>query len=802
MKMRIQFSKKGFLGLLFTRFIACLLIITVIVLWSCRKEMVINDQIPKSEYSQNQGSKEFKSLSIQEAKEWYSQIQLEKLGALQKDNSALGLRSNMPENTTQSVTSTNVIPVWAKASTGLYGGAKPIVIVPFGEPSYFRYNNSKMAYLILFRLPNNQIKSRILVFEADGNIQNNAPINLNTFTGITYQINESGNVGILYKCESGQIVGKHIFNNSNSLTLRNECSVGPGYGTCPDFGKDTWDRIMDSRLITAIRTFFRKCCRSNRTNNQNDTTSTNQNTNNSTPVVTGDSNDDILNLNDGQDLPCNCDSGNDENTGSGGTVGIGDMLRQSDFSSVNFSIATCANGDYEDIMNFGLRLSEPQVIANAPALVVFKNFGHLWASRYIEAALKHYEQRLHNLDFATSLKNVVTNQHGTGMMSGLSPSSSSPEMRAAYPSLLGIYDRMMVDLSSSGSNCSSFTYTVDESFRGFSELFADNLFRELGINASGIDNEKKQQAVGWLVMKSYFDKDCIETYFELMRNKPQVLSGSSPYLFSSAYMGLKDYGFSIQQISTIYRNLALLDAVSNVQFHPNLTDNQKSTILNEFRVNYDWNNTITPTQGEPSNQSDSKLDLDNLQQNSYFRGLSSADIRQMVRQRFPNLEQYQVNISAGVALENAYHWFTGLPRGANLLALPRKGRANNDLSSIAGRVTRPDFRYATTGLSANGIVENFPYGGNIEVKVPQNQISLSTNNWQISAEIGLSADAGGESIHAFRSGTRAGMVKAGSFTLVLPFGATYSSDIEEECTRLGVNFYISYAFIGQNNEIV
>lgn len=86
--------------------------------------------------------------------------------------------------------------------------------------------------------------------------------------------------------------------------------------------------------------------------------------------------------------------------------------------------------------------------------------------------------------------------------------------------------------------------------------------------------------------------------------------------------------------------------------------------------------------------------------------------------------------------------------------------------------------------------------------MPQNPISLSTNGWQISAEIALAADAGAVNLLDALAGIRAGEVNGGAFTLVLPSGATYSSDIEQECTRLGVNFYISYAFIGRNKEIV
>ncbi len=97
----------------------------------------------------------------------------------------------------------------------------------------------------------------------------------------------------------------------------------------------------------------------------------------------------------------------------------------------------------------------------------------------------------------------------------------------------------------------------------------------------------------------------------------------------------------------------------------------------------------------------------------------------------------------------------------------------------------------------------------MEVKASQNAITLRTNNWQIAAEIAMAADAFPTDyyVRAWRGETpikSAGHpnYKAAAYTLVLPFGATVGPDVVAECTRLNVNFYISYAYIGQNDEVV
>jgi hypothetical protein len=226
--------------------------------------------------------------------------------------------------------------------------------------------------------------------------------------------------------------------------------------------------------------------------------------------------------------------------------------------------------------------------------------------------------------------------------------------------------------------------------------------------------------------------------------------------------------------------------------------------LKEFKSEIDWNNIRDNTVLERSKARDTRLDLSNLENNTYFSKLRTENLRNQIKLQYPTLQEWQVNISAGVALENAYAYFSGYKRPGNSPVVTETAGAPKF------RITRPDFHHATLYENLNtGEKILYPYAGKIEIKVSQNSIKLNTNNWQIAAEIAMAYSAAPEDefIRAFNGEFPVKLAghsdrKAGSYTLVLPYGSTYDAEIETECTRLNVNFYVSYSFIGQNGEVV
>lgn len=130
-KSLFQWAKASLnMNLLLVVFTAC-----VSLLFSCRKELVNQPLTTPTEKASN-----FKSLSVQEAKSWYMQQQLTKFTQPQGGTSN---SFNSSTSSANSVTSTNVIPIWAKAVSSLYYGQKPIVVAPFAEPSFFKYTRNQ-----------------------------------------------------------------------------------------------------------------------------------------------------------------------------------------------------------------------------------------------------------------------------------------------------------------------------------------------------------------------------------------------------------------------------------------------------------------------------------------------------------------------------------------------------------------------------------------------------------------------------------------------------------------------------------
>lgn len=269
---------------------------------------------------------------------------------------------------------------------------------------------------------------------------------------------------------------------------------------------------------------------------------------------------------------------------------------------------------------------------------------------------------------------------------------------------------------------------------------------------------------------------------------------------------LKPAGFTFDEFNRIVEKapLSLLIPIQRLFADSRLTESEKISALNTLKSEIDWNNLSDDPTTQRDKNRDTRLDLANLESNTYFTKLTTEDLRDRIEADYPSLDQWQVNISAGVALENAYAYFSGYSRPSNTLVVTETAGAPKI------RNTRPDFQHGTLheDINTNEKVY-YPYAGKIEVKVSQNPVTLSTNNWQIAAEIAMSYAAAPEDqfIRMFNGENpvkHAGHPerKAGSFTLVLPFGATYDAQIEAECTRLNVNFYVSYAFLGQNGEVV
>jgi len=194
------------------------------------------------------------------------------------------------------------------------------------------------------------------------------------------------------------------------------------------------------------------------------------------------------------------------------------------------------------------------------------------------------------------------------------------------------------------------------------------------------------------------------------------------------------------------------------------------------------------TQGQGQNP---QLNLNSLNKNPNFTGLSVQQLRQQVRQQYPSLEPWQVNITAGVALESAYKNFSKQP-----------GNSENFLTNISSfpyiRSVRPDLVHGTTVRGANAKELFFPYGGYIEVKASQNPLTLQTSNNQIEGYLNKLPYSTTLDLK-YTSGSQ----KAASLTFVVPYGAKVGGDILKKATSAGVNVYVSYAFQNiQNGNVV
>ncbi len=184
---------------------------------------------------------------------------------------------------------------------------------------------------------------------------------------------------------------------------------------------------------------------------------------------------------------------------------------------------------------------------------------------------------------------------------------------------------------------------------------------------------------------------------------------------------------------------------------------------------------------------DKELSREALMTNPNYQGLTTELLRQQVRAVAPDLPRWKINVAAGDVLESAYGDFTGMQQGRKVHSY--RGDGTWDQMTKMRNVI-PDFMHPTQSAGKKGTY-TFLYGGTVEVKAPQNALTLKTNNGQIDAEMNQARHA-----RTFQliGGIEAGQLKAASLTLVVTEGTHISRDIIEEAENRGVNLYVQYAY--------
>lgn len=185
---------------------------------------------------------------------------------------------------------------------------------------------------------------------------------------------------------------------------------------------------------------------------------------------------------------------------------------------------------------------------------------------------------------------------------------------------------------------------------------------------------------------------------------------------------------------------------------------------------------------------DFELDNSALLSNPNFIPLTTAGLRSQIYGVSPNLAWWKITISAGIALEKAYAEFTGLPQPGNMLSY--KGDDETWVNQLfRAKTVRPDFVHATQAIDLSGDGATFVAGGIVEVKAPQNPLSLKTNNGQLDAEMNLARHA-----RSWFFLEEASDVDAASYTIVATAGTVIERDLIEAATNRGVNLYVQYAY--------
>jgi RHS repeat-associated protein len=186
------------------------------------------------------------------------------------------------------------------------------------------------------------------------------------------------------------------------------------------------------------------------------------------------------------------------------------------------------------------------------------------------------------------------------------------------------------------------------------------------------------------------------------------------------------------------------------------------------------------------------LSRESLSRNPDFDGLTLGNLRNMIRTNGENLEEWMVNISAGLLLEDMYGAFSGLTKNysSSTIFFPSGG-----LLPIA-RIIVPDFIPGVQNAeNPNRVAEE---GGIVEVKAIGEAITSSTSNWQIKAE-GLkvaSAEVVTNGLDDPRAlNPTAGELKIASITFVVPSDKWVDPSLIADMTALGVNVFVSYPYL-------
>jgi RHS repeat-associated protein len=203
------------------------------------------------------------------------------------------------------------------------------------------------------------------------------------------------------------------------------------------------------------------------------------------------------------------------------------------------------------------------------------------------------------------------------------------------------------------------------------------------------------------------------------------------------------------------------------------------------------NSPIENTDLDGEEKADYRLTYKALIANPNYSGVTVNDLRADIKNSYPKLEQWKVNISAGWLLEDAYSKFSGFQKNTETLI-------SNKSTFPWFRKIVPDFIQATQTIGKDGAIITFPYGGYYEAKATTATINLRTSDKQLEAYFNKLPYAKSNDLEY-----TAGDMKSAQLTLVVPFGTKIGPDVIKAATNVGVNLYVSYPFFDRKaNKII
>lgn len=181
------------------------------------------------------------------------------------------------------------------------------------------------------------------------------------------------------------------------------------------------------------------------------------------------------------------------------------------------------------------------------------------------------------------------------------------------------------------------------------------------------------------------------------------------------------------------------------------------------------------------------LSEESLLVNPDFEALSIGYLRNLIRREAPaDIDQWKINVAAGIAFEAAYLEFSGFSRNTTKAWLiPVSGK-------ILPRSVVVDAVQSTQIFAADGSSLGFRNGWWIEIKATAKMIDPSYYDYQIEAMINRVAEMVGED-----EKTKASSVGAAAFMLVLPSDITPNWNTEQLAKEKKVNLYQSHPFINK-----